>query len=278
VTGAARAACLLVALPALAQEVELRTEQTDLLNFAFASQVGSGVYAVDGRTVQIYRIPVDMRLRSVSDDPRRWGLKLTLPVTLGFYDFAPRDVVTSGLPEEVGTLSLVPGVQLEVPVGSSWELAPFAEAGVAQDFESGTSTAVYALGLESEYTFAWSAVDGRLGNRLLWAGITGGGALVADDYGELETGLELTHALWFAVAGHPADAGLFAASYLYFNPLEGLGGEADRFEMQDQWEIGITFGTRPPLAYKKLRAPRIGASYRFGDGISAARLVLGAAF
>ena len=259
--------------PALAQEV--RAENSNVLHFGFASQVGSGVYDVNGRTVQIYRIPIDVRLPAVYRDS--WGWKLTLPVTLGFLDLEPSDFVEAQLRERFSTVSFVPGLRFEVPVRSNWVLEPFAEGGMAWDLSGGTKTWVYAGGLESTLTFPWHELEGRLGNRLLWAGITGDGLLLDDDYGEFETGIELAQPLWFGIHGRPVDAAVFAVSYLYFEPLEAFR-DTGEFEMKEQWEVGVTFGTRPPFARKKLRMPRIGLSYRFGDGFSAARLVLGAPF
>ena len=253
----------------------MRAENTNILHFGFASQVGSGVYDVDGRTVQIYRVPVDIRLPP--PDPEHWSWKLTLPVTLGFVDLDPSDFLEAQLREEFSTLSLVPGLRFDVPVRSNWRLEPFVEGGMAWDLSGDANTWVYAAGLRSTVTFPWHELEGRLGNRLVWAGITGEGLLLADDYGELETGIELSQPLWFSIGGRPVDAGLFAISYLYFEPLEAFR-DAGEMEMRDQWEIGVTIGTRPPFAYRKIRMPRIGISYRFGDGISAARLVLGAPF
>ena len=257
--------------PVAAQEP--RAEQSNVLHFAFASQVGSGVYAVNDRTVQIYRIPVGVRLPEV--DPG-WGWKLTLPVTLGFFDFEPQDFLAADVREHLSTVSFVPGLRFELPVRENIRLEPFAEGGMAWDLSGDTRTWVYAMGLASEIKFPWHDLDGRLGNRLLWAGITGDGQLLADDYGELETGLELSRPLWFSIHGRPVDAGLFAMSYLYFEPLEAY--RTSDFEMRAQWEVGFTFGTRPPFAHKKIAMPRIGLSYRFGDGLSAARIVLGAPF
>jgi hypothetical protein len=265
---------LSLSLTGSARAQELRAEQSNVLHFAFASQVGSGVYDVNGRTVQIYRIPVGVRLPEV--DPT-WGWRLTLPVTIGFFDLEPEDFLHTNVRENLSTVSFVPGLRFELPIRKNITIEPFVEGGMAWDLSGGTRTWVYAAGIASEIRFPWHELDGRLGNKLLWAGITGDGALLADDYGELETGLELSQPLWFGIHGRPVDAGLFAMSYLYFEPLEAFRSSGD-FEMRDQWEIGFTFGTRPPLEYKKVRMPRIGLSYRFGDGLSAARLVLGMPF
>ncbi len=254
---------------------EVRAEQSELLHFGFASQVGSGVYDVNGRTVQIYRIPVGVRLRSLEDND--WGLKLSFPVTIGLLDLKASDFELAELDDHLSTVSLVPGLRFEVPVRSNWQLTPFAEGGMAWDLSSNKSTWVYAAGLESLVTFVWQGLDGRLGNRLVWAGISGDQGVLSDDYGEFETGIELSHPLWFSIHHRPVDAGVFAMSYLYFEPLEAFQADGE-FGTSEQWEIGVTFGTRPPYSYRKIQMPRIGLSYRFGDRLSAARLVLGVPF
>jgi len=264
-----------LASPPAAVAQEVRAENSNLLHFAFASQAGSGVYDVNGRSVVIYRIPISVGLPAV--DEASWGWKLTLPVTFGFLDLKPSDFVDAEVRDQVSTVSFVPGLRFEVPVRSNWSLAPFAEGGKAWDLSGGSETWVYSAGIESTLSFPWHELEGRLGNRLMWAGITGDGRVLADDYSEFETGIELTQPLWFSIHGRPVDAGVFAVSYLYFQSLDAFR-QAGELEMKAQWEIGVTFGTRPPFAYWKVRMPRIGLSYRFGDGISAARLVLSAPF
>jgi hypothetical protein len=81
------ASLLLAAAPAPAVRAQslLSGDEQNVVNFAFATQLGSGIYSVSGRTLQIYRLPFDHTLRST--DEGRFGIELTLPVTLGFFDF-----------------------------------------------------------------------------------------------------------------------------------------------------------------------------------------------
>jgi len=120
---------LIAALPARAQVVLTRSEQV-LVNFGFATQLGSGVYTVSGRTLQIYRLPFAYALEAAQESGI--GVKLTLPVTLGFYDFKLRDVADTGLPRHVDALSFVPGVTFSIPVRPGWRLEPFVEAGISK--------------------------------------------------------------------------------------------------------------------------------------------------
>ena len=45
------------------------------------------------------------------------GARFTLPLTAGFFDFNPLDVITSGPPRRVDSLSIVPGVELSATDG-----------------------------------------------------------------------------------------------------------------------------------------------------------------
>lgn len=65
--------------------------------YAFAHEFGSGVYDFNGRTLQVYGLPLAWTLRE--GEAARPGLRLRLPVTLGFLDFEPKDVLDTGLPE-----------------------------------------------------------------------------------------------------------------------------------------------------------------------------------
>ena len=48
---------------ALAQAA-LRASEEQLVNYAYATQLGSGVYDISGRTLQIYRLPFGYTFRS----------------------------------------------------------------------------------------------------------------------------------------------------------------------------------------------------------------------
>ena len=67
----------------------LRQAQQPVANFAFASQLGAGIYSVEGRSVQIYGLPFAWELRPPTTE--RLGFNITLPLTLGFYSFRTED-------------------------------------------------------------------------------------------------------------------------------------------------------------------------------------------
>lgn len=122
----------LAALPAGCQRADaataLRDNEADVIHFAFATQLGSGVYAIAGRTIQVHRLPTAWTIAEPGDG--RPGVRLRLPATFGLYDFAARDVVDSGLPDRLDTFSAAGGIELDFPLAHDWHVIPYAEAGL----------------------------------------------------------------------------------------------------------------------------------------------------
>ncbi len=260
---------------AFAQEASPGAQESQA-NYAFATQLGSGIYRSSRGTVQVYRFGGSFTLRSLTSDS--WGLKLRIPVTFGFYDFKLSDVLESGLPDKLSTLALVPELRFEFPVAETWQLMPFAAAGVGRDFSADRVNYIFAGGVRSLATFDWRSVDLYLGNRLFYTGYTTSGFEFGDDFGALESGLDARHSLGFSLGDHQVDGGLFVMNYLYFVSPELIRFYGKPLSVDVQWEFGVTFGTMTPWKVLGLTIPRIGMSYLVGSGASTFRLVLGGPF
>ena len=99
---------------------------------------------------------------------------------------------------------------------------------------------------------------------------------------------DICYGLGFNIGKSRGDIGLFAVYHRYFKhadtfedsaPIVNFSAEPATVPgVNEQTEIGLSFGTRPKLAWWKLSMPKLGLSYRFGDGISAFRLVFGEIF
>jgi hypothetical protein len=257
------------------------------LSFAFASQAGSGIYDIEGRVVQIYRIPVDFGVRPLEDEGT-WGATIRLPLTFGFYNYKASDALQGEFPTQVGTASLLPGVRFDVRARKNWILSPYADLGAAKDFSGGSLVWVYDVGLQSVVSFPVGSWDGRAGQELLWAGAAQTDNPLTGWYGEANAGFEFRRELPGKPGKSHADIGLFAVYHRYFKNEQTFESTspAARFSAEpatvpgvnEQTEIGLSFGTRPKLAWSVLSLPKLGLSYRFGDGISGVRIVFGEIF
>jgi hypothetical protein len=270
-------ACTMIGIPAAAFAAEEPS-----LSFAFASQAGSGIYSVEGRVVQIYRIPVSFTAKPLEDDGI-WGVAVTLPLTFGFYDYEAADVLTGDFPTHIGTASLLPGVEFNVRAVKNWILSPHIDFGAAKDFSGENLVWVYDLGLRSVVSFPIKSWEARAGQELLWCGAAQSETPLTDWYGKAQVGFEFRHELPGSATSTRWDAGVFVIYDRYFKgTVESTAAvtfsAAATPGVNEQTEIGISFGTRPKLAWKQLSLPKLGLSYLFGDGIHGARLVIGEVF
>ena len=268
-------ACLGASRATLGAEA-LQQSQQPIANFAFASQLGAGVYSVDGRSVQIYRLPFHWEFRPPTQDV--YGLDLTLPVTLGFYGYQVQDVVHEGLPKSVDTYSLLPGLEISRLLGERWRVAAFAEIGVATTVQDGTEKSlIYDTGLRARYLFRLGNFYSRYGTELIYAASQVSKA-DSDTMARLRNGLDVRHRTPMSMRGETVDFGPYLLNEWYIkrpSPPPASPGPP----MADlQWEVGVTIGTVNTAYLWKVPIPRIGVGYRFGSDLSIVRLVFGSAF
>ena len=253
----------------------LSQSQQPIANFAFASQLGAGVYSVDGRSVQIYRLPFDWELNPPTQD--RVGLDITLPVTLGFYGYHIEDVVTEGLPKSVDTYSFLPGLEVSRVFGAQWRLATFGEVGMATVHAGSSRSLIYATGLRARYDFRIGEFYTRYATELLYAG-SQVPEQVKDTMTRLSNGIDALRHTPMSMRGETVDFGPYVLSEWYLKrPTAPTPSPAAPMAAL-QWEVGVTIGTERTSYLWKIPIPRIGVGYRFGSDLSIVRLVFGSAF
>ena len=274
---------------AAAEAVPLRESELPEANFAFAHRLGSGVYEISGRTVQVYSLPFEWRLREREPPPAddaasgagrgRAGLTLTLPVTLGFFDFRLEDVLEAGLPRDIATLSFVPGLRWDLVAGDGWELQPFIQAGIARDRRSDLRSRVATVGITADRHRGTDLGRLRLHHAFEYAhaGIDG---FPGDDFALWVSGVELTRPLAAQPGRRAFDWAPYGALRWYPDApaVPVLSSAPSQGITRLQGEIGVSFGTVEPLRVAGVTLPRIGLGWRFGDRLSVVRLVIGERF
>jgi hypothetical protein len=278
-------ALALASAPAWAQEPP-PAEPEPLINFVFASQLGSGVYASGDSVVQVYRIPISWNAIPVDD--RSWGLRVRFPVTLGFYDFRSRDLLDLEIPDHVSTVTLSAVTEFLVPLGQHWLLSPVGELGYARDFSQDVGSGLYSVGIRASRSQQLGGFDTAFDTRTVWAGQADADRALADDFLRLESAYEVRRPIPGSLGSRRLDAGVFVANYIYFDsagffrfPDRAAAMAANTGVKSDAntvlWEIGITIGIEP-RKWAGIPVPEVGVSYRFGSDMTAWRLVFGGAF
>ena len=272
---AAAIAAQAMSTPAISQD-SLRASEEQLVNYAFATQLGSGVYSISGRTLQIYRLPFDYTMTEPAEN--RPGIRLTLPLTIGLVDFEPQDVFDTGLPENLDTLGFVPGIELDFVLTPHWHLLLFAQAGRAWERAGGNDATVFSFGVHATATMDYEAFDLRFDVGGSYAAVDPDEALHSDDIVLIEAGIEGRRPLGLELTGHPLDWGAYLLADFFADqadePLDKAGDAANPVQL----EVGVTVGPHSRITVWRIPMPRLGVGYRFSDDLGVWRLVFGQPF
>jgi hypothetical protein len=243
------------------------------VNYVFATDLGSGVYSLGGRTLQIYRYTYRKDLREVRDD--RLGVRFLVPVTAGFFDFNPVDVISAGPPTRIDSFSVVPGIELDHEMPGDWHLIPYARAGFSIA-SSSVDGWLYGAGFRLERNAEINGWQTLYRSELAYAGVKYRHDAAGDRFVRLRQGFDFTRGVGWRVRDHEIEVGVYATFDAILDPPTAPLARAE--EAPAQAEFGITFATRPRIKLWKFDAPRLGFGYRMAGDLSAFRIVLGVPF
>ncbi len=238
------------------------------VHWAYSSLFGTGWYQIkDARSVFVLRLPPRQTLRKSSvteSGERRWGIEIKYPLTIGLHDVEDLGGIIQN--DNFGTVSFVPGVELEIPINRRWYLRPFVHVGWGKELEVGESAWIYNVGVKSRYTFPAKKYEWSLLNSLYYAGYSPDEGR-SDFLAVAELGIELRQPLRNAtLTGRPVDLHWnlmysFLGHELHFNLPDGSFDP-----IQDQIELGLQMSFRDgPFNFWFLKIQRLGLGYRFSS-------------
>jgi hypothetical protein len=258
-------AVLLPAVPVAGQDSSVPANHP----FAFGLEDGS---AAPDTKVNDVRVPLSYPLIPLDD--RAWGLRLKLTLYAGVYDFLSED--KPGVTIRFQSLAATPGVEFLVPAGT-WTLKPFTEIGYARDLDNDLGFGVWSVGMRTIVTWPVRKVDLSFGTKVQYLSTFTSDLALADDFGEIQLGLDACQPLGFTVAGNQADLSLYLIRRDYVAAVIQRTGE-EPLEIESTNEIGVTFGTTPRIKLWSVRLPRIGVGFRWGHNLRGIRLNFGFPF
>jgi hypothetical protein len=243
-------------------------------SYVFATELGSGVYDVSGRTLLVYRLPFSYSLRAPSEDTP--GLDLTLPAAVGFFNFSPIDLVHTQLPAHLDAFSFVPGLKLDYRIDDRWHVEPYVRAGgsfASADFDGW----LYGLGTTSTYKWQIHGFQARVLNDVLVAGVIYKSSAVANDnLVRLRNGFELRRGTGVTLGQHEIELSVYGfADYFPDAPRPPVEGTR---ASHLQFEPGFMIGALPPWQIRGFQVPRLGIGYRFAGDLSGWHLVISTPF
>lgn len=271
--------CALAATPACVYGAAAATSGADtrFANYAFASELGSGVYESGGRTLQVYQFRPSHELRAAEPRGGRPGVRLLFPVTVGFYDYQPIDLAHGQLPSSIGALSLEPGVELDYWITDAWHVYPYARGGSTWASSTQINAMIFGAGVRSDYR--WYSAQGPMlwRSELAYAGVHYESQLPNDSFTRLRNGIELRRNVpTLQSGGRALQLGPYAMADVYVNapqgPASGIGARTVQFQ------FGLMFDVSPGWQIHGWTLPRLGIGYLDAGALSGWRLVIGDPF
>lgn len=245
-------------------------EEQDVVNYSYISELGLGEADTDNRTVKAVQIPFSYQLRPMKEE--QWGIKLLFPVTFGVLGLDVVDIIGNVISLDASVLSIVPGVELQIPVRKDWVLKPFGKAGGGRDVSGGENAFIYAAGLKSSYFIPWKDFTFTLGNEVSFDGYVPDGG-EREDYASVAIGWDTRYPLWFTLKGAETNIGGWLSYYYYFDELVFERPQTAPLAIGQEFEIALAFGTYEKIPIWFMKFDRIGLAYRFSDELKALRLV-----
>ena len=249
---------------------------TQFANYAFASELGSGVYELGGRTIQVYQLRPAYPRREAPRVRGQPGLRFVFPLTVGFFNFKPQDLVHLQVPTRIGALSLEPGAELDYWLGERWHVYPYVKAGGTYASAGAANALIYGVGVRSDVRF-------ELGNEpTLWraelahAGVHFQGALPNDHFTRMRDGIEARHGFGARWRERQPQVGPYALVDVYADAPSGPASGISARTVQ--LEAGLMFGVSPMWHVYGIPLPRLGIGYREAGVLSGWRLVIGEPF
>lgn len=257
---AALALILAAAAAPAADLPTLRREELVSASYAFAHELGSGVYESGGHAMQIYRIPLQFE---------QDGWRLTLPVTVGLLDFRSTDVLQLELPSGIGSVSLVPGIEMDLHPAPNWTVTPFAKAGYTRSSRQAPDAIQAGAGLRSRVSFA----VGDLYTELNLAKAVLRGDALDDHFLRLRNGVERVLPP-FNASGWRWAPWVQVDTYLHAprSPASGLPAQTV------QTTVGVSLFRQPPPQLWRMDLPAVGLAYRIAGDQSGWYLAFGRPF
>ena len=269
------AAVLCLSAPAQAQTapravVQQRAENPDeLFNWYYASVFGTGYYRIGEEQVGVLRVPLRYELRSASTG--RWGIHLTLPVSVALAEFDLSDFDLGKVRAQ--GLTVLPGIEAEILLQDNWSVRPFVNLGGGWEFESNSSATIFSLGATTRHTRpAFEASRLALGGKLAYAGYSAGEE--ASQLVQLSLGGELAVPAGFTLAERAALVAFQLIGTAYVKELEFLLPSSGARQVSYEVELGVALGVWRAFEVLGVSFDRVGLAYRAGDnGLRGVRLV-----
>jgi len=240
-------------------------DQQDLINWYYSATFGTGVYTAGDRSVAVIQLPISHVLRPVGEGA--YGLRLKVPVTFGFYDYSFDEVLGAEFPEQVSTVSVMPGLEWEIPLSRRWIIKPYFSGGYGQELGGKESALIYDFGVKSRYLIGEDrGVEFALVNALTSAGYRPRGG-PRQPFGVFAIGVDLVIPTNLVLFDRDAFLGFTPIYSRYFNKLRFSEFDNADNNLREQFELDLSIMSRRPWTLTYFDVDRLGLAIRSSGAV-----------
>ena len=247
-------------------------DDENLVNWYYAHEFGTGAYKVGDTTVEIFHIPISYTIRPKKNGS--WGIKFIMPFTIGYHNFKYeiKDIVDKILENEFATATITPGAELEIPSYYGSTLYPYLYAGYGAESTSGTSAWIYGSGVRLLKGYHWQDSKIALGGAFTFSGYSS-----SDDQNRATSafrlGVNMVTPIKLKLFNKIPAWGWHFITFFYFNELDFESKEKQPIEINREYEVALTLGTKNPMSFLGLEFDRFGLAYRWSKELEAIKLI-----
>lgn len=251
-------------------------EDVELVHYAYANYLGSGLYKTTGQNASLINLPFSYEV--AQEEQMTYGLRL--PLSLGFFDFSLSDLPDLEFPDEVGTFTFTPGIEVSYQYSDNLIIESYLDYGYARNLSTGRNVSVHSVGISSLYHFNIGKFDSIWASRVYYAGYNGNGFDAKDSYAAVQLGIDTGLPYKFQVLGYQYQPRVFATAFWYFREVDFFNqrgvakfDDSNNVTLSNSFEVGATMKFDKVIGYSWAGIDRLGISYRFSEQFSAFRLL-----
>jgi len=248
-----------------AQQAAYDIEDVDV-SYIYAAVMGTGTYKIDGRRITMLRMPFSWTHREMTDTDA--GLHWQMPVTIGYDQVGGSDWFEELFPDDLVTLTVLPGAEYWVPLSPDWTLKPFINAGGTYDFVSEEVVALGVGGVSSVARFdlqrGWEL---RWGNKFSYAAEYQKRSESSAQFSMIEMGVDFRRSTGLVPFGYELDASVYYI-YQHYDPRWEITDAPDRHsDLDNVHELGFSVGLKKPREILGITVDRVSFGYQKGGDI-----------